>query len=163
MPEAYWTILGFGVAGAVVVLLWRPVRSAFREARFSRARREFRPQRERLEAKFVQLACSEESLHAPHWVDCEFGDDVAFVRNRLTGELAAFVAVTVATDEPDDLAPFDSDAVGNLRAGTAVFRFDRTHWDTDGRAILNLSPAEAIRAYEHSLEVVGQQLTHRGC
>ena len=24
----------------------------------------------------------------------------------------------------------------NLRAGTAVFRFDRDHWVTDGRAIL---------------------------
>ena len=46
--------------------------------------------------------------------------------------------------------------VGNLRAGTAIFRFDHTHWETEGRAILNLSPAEAIRLYQHDLEMVDQ-------
>ena len=46
----------------------------------------------------------------------------------------------------------------NLRSGTAIFRFDSSHWETDGRAILNLSPAEAIRFYRNDLEMIDQEL-----
>ena len=81
------------------------------------------------------------------WADCTFADDVAYVRNRTTGELSAFVAVTIAAEEFDRSPHGTADAVGNLQAGTAVFRFDRDHWVTDGRAILNLSPSEAIHYY----------------
>ena len=90
-----------------------------------------------------------------------FADDVAYVRNRTTGELSAFVAVTVATEESDRSIPRHADAVGNLQAGTAVFRFDRDHWVTDGRAILNLSPNEAVEYYHADLEIVGEELAHR--
>ena len=38
--------------------------------------------------------------------------------------------------------------MSNLRAATAVFRFDRNHWETDGRAIFNLSPAELEQVLE---------------
>jgi hypothetical protein len=49
----------------------------------------------------------------------------------------------------------------NLRAGTAVFRLDRDRWETEGRVILNLSPSEAIRTYQHDLEVVGREAAER--
>ncbi len=100
---------------------------------------------ERLEAKFVQLAAAH-AAQAPRWADCTFADDVAYVRSRTTGELSAFVAVTMATEDRTRL-PRPVGAVGNLQAGTAVFRFDRDHWETDGRAILNLSPNEAVHHY----------------
>ncbi len=86
---------------------------------------------------------------------------MAYVRNRTTGELSAFVAMTIAGEEVDDAPHGSADAVGNLQAGTAVFRFDRDHWVTDGRAILNLSPSEAIRYYHADLEIVGEELAHR--
>ena len=57
-------------------------------------------------------------------------------------------------------AGYAFDAVGNLQLGTAVFRFDRDHWETEGRAILNLSPSEAIRFYRNDLEKVGEELAH---
>ena len=53
------------------------------------------------------------------------------------------------------------DAIGNLQLGTAVFRFDRDHWETDGRAILNLSPSEAIRFFRKDLEKVGEEFAHK--
>lgn len=153
MAEAWWLILGGGALLAALTLLWRPLRMVARNAQFARARRYFRPQREHLEAKFVQLASARAAANTPHWFDCDFDDDVAYVRSRATGTLSAFVAVTVADNNSDDPAG-GGGAVGNLRVGTAVFRFDRGHWDTDGKAILDLSPSEAIRCYRDDLEMV---------
>jgi hypothetical protein len=93
--------------------------------------------------------------------DCNFADDVSYVRNRATGELSAFVAVSLAMEDPESVGSNSGDAVGNLQLGTAVFRFDRDHWETDGRTILNLSPSEAIRFFVNDLEKVGEEFAHR--
>jgi hypothetical protein len=162
MLDPWWILAGAAAILALLTFVWWPARTASREARFAQARRDFHTQRERLEAKFVQLAAADAKSRALHWDDCDFDDDVAYVRNRNTRELSAFVAVTVATDDFEDPAAGIGGLVGNLRAGTAVFRFDGDHWETDGRAILNLSPAEAIRFYQNDLEMVDQELAQRG-
>jgi acyl transferase domain-containing protein len=144
------------VAAVGVALAWPPVRSALRDSRLTAARRDFHRHREWLEAKFLGKAVNRVSSDSPRWVDCDFDNDVAYVRNRMTGELAAFVAITISID--------DTEATGrtapSLRAGTAVFRFDRKHWDTEGLALLNLTPAEAIRFYQDDLEIVAQEVAH---
>ena len=159
MPETYWilvpTVLVF-LAG--VGILWRPIRAAMRQSRLADARRDFHWQRERLEVKFIQLAWANAKPDRPRWADCEFDDDVSYVRNRSTGELSAFVAVTIVLEDPEHGLDLGLDAVAHRRAGTAIFRFDRNHWETDGRAILNLSPSEAIRFYQDDLEVIGEEL-----
>ena len=156
-----WLLLGtVGAFLALVVLVWRPARAAAREAKFARARRVFHTQRERLEAKFVQLASAHAAANGPRWADCDFDDDVAYVRNRSTKELAAFVEVSVAVDDLEPPSAGFSGLIDNRRVGTAVFRFDRDHWVTDGRAILNFSPSEAIHYYCDDLEVVGEELAH---
>jgi hypothetical protein len=146
---------------ALGVLLWRPKRRTSRTTPLTRAKQRFHVQRERLEMRFVQLAAAHVRPNAPRWADCTFDDDVAYVRNRTTGELSAFVAVTIAAEE-SDVSPYGaSDAVGNLQAGTAVFRFDRDHWETDGRAILNLSPSEVVYRSGNDLEIVSEDFAHR--
>jgi len=142
-------------------LFWRPMRAAWREARLAEARRDFHRQRERLEAKFVQLAAGRAKPDGPQWADCEFDDDVAYARSRSTGELSAFVAVSIEMEDIEDRSPDTPGAVGNLRAATAVFRFDGDHWETDGRAIFNLTPTEAIHFYQRDLEMVGQEVAQR--
>ena len=159
MPEACWVVFGISIAlTTAAALVWRPVRTALREARFARARRDFHRLRERLEMKFVQLASACDEPNAPDWADADFDDDVSYVRNRGTGEISAFVAVSLCRNGPDDPRP---GVGGDLRDGTAVFRFDRDHWDTDGRSILNLSPGEVIEFYQNALEVVGQESARR--
>lgn len=158
MSGAYWVVFGIGTTLATAALVWRPVQTTLREARFARARRDFHGQREHLEAKFVQLASARDKPNAPHWTDCDFDDDVSYVRNRGTGEISAFVAVSLWGDGADDPRPGIG---GDLQAGTAVFRFDRDHWDTEGRAILNLSPVEVIQFYQNDFEVVGQELARQ--
>ena len=162
MIESWWWILGGLLAIlAIAVLAWRPLRMAAREGRLTQAKRDFHRQRERLEAKFITLASAHPRPEAPRWIDCDFDDAVAYVRDRTSGELSAFVAVTVALEGVGHSTGSASDLIGNLRAGTAIFRFDTDHWETDGRVILNLSPSEAIRFYRNDLEIVGQELTGR--
>ena len=108
-----------------------------------------------------KLAAAHATPDAPQWTDCTFDDDVAYVRSRTTGKLSAFVAVTIASENVSGAAANTSDAVGNLQAGTAVFRFDLDHWETDGRAILNLSPSEAVQHFRNDLEFVAEEFAHR--
>jgi len=164
MPGSWWIVTAVGALLAILVLffMWYARRAALSEARFAQARRSFHLQRERLEAKFVQLAAAKARPNGPRWTESEFGDDVAYVRNRKSGELLAFGGVTVPVDEFEDAATAAiSDLIGNLRSGTVIFRFDGKHWDADGRAILNLSPAEAIRFYRNDLEMIDQELARR--
>ena len=48
----------------------------------------------------------------------------------------------------------DNPNVGNLRAATAVFKFEGDRWTTEGRAIFNLNPTEAIQHFQNDLELV---------
>ena len=160
----YWWLPIVAIVLLAALCLWYPRRRTSRRVRLTQAKRRFHAQRERLEAKFIQLAASNAKRNAPRWADCTFADDVAYVRDRTTGELSAFVAVSIGTDENDrsPRAAADAvDAIENLQGGTAVFRFDRDHWVTDGRAILNLSPSEAVHHYGENLEIIGEELAHR--
>ena len=69
--------------------------------------------------------------------------------------------MTIRLDEPSNPVMIESDLDDPSREATAVFRFDGRHWDTEGRAIFNLTPTEAIHFFERDLEMVGQELMHR--
>lgn len=158
-----WVTVCLLAAVVVLVLgtlLWRSQQSLPGSVPFAQAKRRFHTQREGLEAKFIRLASSRLGPEAPSWTDCSFADDVAYVRSRTTGELSAFVAVTVETEgEADPLDDFSGVGPG-YQAGTAVFRFDGEHWETDGQALLNVSPSEAVHRYRTDLEIVGEELAH---
>ncbi len=161
MSPSWWIALGLVLPLLALGIAWvsRPMKSAAREARLARARRSFHMQRERLEMKFIYLA-AEGASQGPHWDECDFDDDVAYVRHRTTGQLSAFVGVTVPINQLSEDAGINS-LLANLREGTAIFRFDRNRWETEGKALLNLSPDEAIRYYQNDLEVVDQELAPR--
>lgn len=163
MSVHFWILVAaaaFLLAGAG--LIWWPIRAARWEARYARARRDFHWQRERLEAKFVQLGLINTKGHAPRWTDCRFDDDVAYARNRATGELTAYVAAVI---ELDGFARGrllgGGSGLGGQGAATAVFRFEGDRWETDGRAIFKLSPTETIDFYQRDLQMVGQEVAQR--
>jgi hypothetical protein len=162
MPEPVWWIpIAFTMVAVVFLVLWRPFQAAAREARLTQARKEFHKQREWLEVKFISLAGTQGGPDSPRWSNCEFDDAVSYVRHRTTGELSAFVAVTVALEGIGHASNTATDLMSNLQAGTAVFRFEKVRWVTDGRVIHDLSPNEAIRAYQSDLEMVGQEMADR--
>jgi hypothetical protein len=158
-----WWYLGGGLLAGVLIgaiLAFRPMRARMLSAQFEKAKKEFRQRRERLEAAFFERASSSGKPRGLRWTNCDFENDISYARNRRTGELCAFVAVTISFEAIEGGLMEGVEAVGNLRAATAVFRLADGHWQTDGRAIFNLSPTEAIAYYQENLELVGQELAH---
>ena len=142
------------LAGATLALIyaWKQRRAPTVEASLESARDLFHLRREMLEARFMTLAAGSGKPRGLTWTDCDFDHRVSFARDRHTRQLRALVAVTIRFEAVEGGDMEDNPNVGNLRAATAVFRFDEGHWMTDGRAIFNLNPQEAIKYYQHELE-----------
>jgi hypothetical protein len=164
--DQWWIILGACAAGLAIATLgllfvWRPLRQSWRDAQLARYRKEFHRQRERLEAKFFQLASSSGRPRGLEWTGCDFDNDVIYARDRRSGEISAFVAVTISFEATIGGGMEDVEAVSNLRAATAVFRVQQGRWSTDGRAIFNLNPSEAVEYFHDNLELVGHEVAAR--
>jgi hypothetical protein len=155
-PQWWWIIGAFAAVAAIsLALLWRPMRKAWRADDLEPAQRAFRIQRERLEHRFFEIAAASGKPRGLRWADCDFDNDVTYARSRTRrGELQAFVGVTISFEAIEGGGMEDVEAVGNLRAATAVFHFDAGQWRTDGRAIFNLNPSETIDYYHDSLQRV---------
>ncbi len=162
MVGLVWVAIGVALtAGIVAFLIWKPVQSARRAARYERARKDFHRQRERLEAKFFQLAAASGKPRGLHWTSCDFDDDVSYARDRHSGDLCAFVAVTISFEAVEGGLMEEVEAVGDLKAATAMFRTQGDRWQTDGRALFNVNPVEAIDRFRDDLEVLGHELAAR--
>ena len=153
---AYWWLvvliaLMAAVAGACLLPRWRQHR---RELHLQQARRDFHRRREWLEARFVTLASQSGKPRGLAWTRCDFDDAVTFARDRTSGQLRAFVGVTIGFEAVEGGGMEEVAAVSNLRAATAVFYLQDKRWSTDGRAIFNLNPAQAIQHFQHELEAV---------
>ena len=148
-------LVGGAVGLSIAYIATRPRRRRkLEQAQYLSARRQFAFRREWLEAHFLTLAGKSGRPRGLAWADCEFDDGVSFARDRGSGELRALVGVTISFAAIEGGGMEDVEAVGDLRAATAVFRFDGAQWVTDGRAVFNLNPAETIRCYQHELEIV---------
>ncbi len=153
-------LIAAGVFIALFVLfalLWKPVCTIRREALFDRARGQFHRQRERLELQFFQMASATGRPRGLRWTDCDFDNAVSYARDRKTGQLSAFVACTIAFEAIPDGPMEGVEAVGNLRAATAVFVYGDNSWTTQGRVMFNLNPSEAIAFYQGVVEAVGAE------
>ena len=73
----------------------RPSKETRHAVEFQSGRKTFHQCRERLEAKFFELASSSGKPRGLRWTDVDFDDDVIYARHRHSGELSAFVAVTI--------------------------------------------------------------------
>ncbi len=114
---AAWWITAVAV-GAVLLCVaavgWRPLRARLREKQLARARRDFHLQRERLEAKFLTLASRSGKPRGLDWVRCDFEDAVLYARHRQSGELWAFVGVTIGFEAIAGGGMEEVEAVSNL-------------------------------------------------
>jgi hypothetical protein len=159
MDAFYWIVAAaVAVCGIIAaIMVWRPIQIARGEKMLARARREFHRQREQLEARFLTRAGSCGKPRGLRWSDCNFEDDVTYARDRRNRRLSAFVAVTISFEAVEGGGMEENENVRNLRAATAVFDYDRGRWNTDGRAIFNLNPTEAIQFYQANLELVAHE------
>jgi hypothetical protein len=146
-----------GIFGLISVVTWLFITlhaARKRQAGIMEARHMFRRRREWLEAEFVTIASERRKPRDLVWADCEFDNDVAFARDRDTGQLRALVGVTISFEAEEGGSMEDVEAVCSLRAATAVFSYRKGAWTTEGRAVFNLNPEQTIRRYQHELEVL---------
>ena len=152
----YWLIPLLVIAIlALVIVIWRPLRSFGKEMQIERARELFKLQRERLEAQFLKAAAATGKPRGLRWKDCQWDDAVEFVRERSSGQIAALVAVTIQFEAIEGSDMEGLPAVGNLRNASAVFFFQKGHWLTVGKAVFNMNPDEALAHFKNQYERVG--------
>ena len=149
-----WLWLALAVVSAMVVAAFVVGRTKRREPMsLEKARRLFHLRREWLEANFFTIVSKSGKPRGLIWTEIIFADDVAFARDRKTGRLRALVAVTIHFAAVEGGGMEDNPNVGNPRAATAVFLLDGEAWATDGKAVMNLNPAETIQHYKEELEL----------
>ena len=149
-----WIVAGAVVLAAVGVYSYRPLRSLYLEIELERARELFLLQRERLEAKFLDLASATGKPKGLKWEGCEFHAPVALARDRNSRRLTAFVEVTIRFSAIEGGGMEEVEAVSNLRHATAIFHYDRGQWGSGGRALFNMNPREAIEHFQEQFEPV---------
>lgn len=152
MQPAFVVLLLLLLLGVVVAFGWRPLRRLLREIRIEHARELFNLQRARLEDEFFRAAASSGKPCGLRWNLCEWEQPVEFVRERATGQLAALVGVSIAFEAIEGGDMEGVEAVANLRNASAVFVFDRGHWQTTGKAIFNMNPDEALHHFRNQYE-----------
>jgi hypothetical protein len=155
MGTFWWIFPALVTAVAVLTwLVWPHFRRRRDAIRLERARRQFHLRREWLEADFLTLASARGKPRGLTWRDVEFSDEAVFATDRSTGELRAFVGVMIGFEAVAGGEMEDNPNVENIRLATAVFLFDDRHWQTEGRALFNLNPLEAIDRFQHELQIV---------
>ena len=157
MPEiSVVVVLAFTVVAVVSALLFvrKPLRNIRDHREATAGTRDFRLQREVLEAKFFDLASASGKPRGLRWLDCEWMDSVTFARDKKSGLLTAFVAVNIRFEAIEGGDMEDVAAVSNIRDAAAVFHYQNGRWGTGGRALFNMNPDDAILRLEGQFEPV---------
>lgn len=152
-----WTWIHTLTTVVVAVLVLIPLAARFLAPRMQarevrRAIEQFRVERERLEARFFDLASVAGKPRGLRWLDCDWQSDVTFARDVRTGLLTAFVAVNIRFEAVEGGDMEDVAAVGTVRDASAVFHYNRGVWGTGGRALFNMNPRDAVERLEGQFE-----------
>jgi hypothetical protein len=136
-------------------LAWAILRPSMFRRRVERARRQFERSRDTLEGMFFRAASTSGKPRGLAWTQCAFQPGVLLARDRANGELVGLVGVTIGFEAVEGGGMEEVEAVGNLRAATAVFTHNGRVWTTQGRAVFNLEPREVVTRYKDSLDAIG--------
>ncbi len=115
-----------------------------RQAETENAMKQFRMQRELLEAKFYDLARVSGKPRGLRWLDGDWQSDVTFAHACDTGLLTAFVGLHIRFEAIEGGDMEGVAAVDTVRDAAAVFHYQRGRWGTGGRVLMNMNPAEAV-------------------
>lgn len=137
-------------AGFVLLMLRKPLR----RRRQAAGREAFPAQRPRAERQFFDAAVASGKPRGLRWKECRFHEGQVFAIDRVSGAQYALVGVTVSFEAVQGGPMEDVEAVGNLRAATAVFVLHNGDWTTDGRAVFNLLPEETVARFQETLAPV---------
>jgi hypothetical protein len=148
----FWlAVLAIAVVALIAWVLSRPARNRRRTAR---ALAQFEQRRGEYQRQFLTAASATGKPRGLAWKKCDLQPGLVLARDRGNGELIALVGVTISFEAIEGGGMEEVEAVGNLRAATAVFHWNGRDWTTQGRAVFNLEPREALERYGASLEPI---------
>jgi hypothetical protein len=155
-------IIFLGLAGVAALgwawLIWRG-RSA--QTRFQEAVESF-PKQAGLSELFLTAANATGKPRGLRWKSCELQGEPIFATDRNTGEIYGLSGATIGFEAVAGGDMEDVEAVSDIRYVTAVFVYRDGRWQTDGRAIFNLEPAQAAERLGETTQFIEQQSRHVG-
>lgn len=151
MGQSWIVALAAVVAVVAVTFVWRQASASRRRRLRERALACFPRQLLDLESQFLAAAAATGKPRGLRWTSCRLEGPPSFAEDRVSKELYALVAATVSFEAIEGGDMEEVEAVGNLRAATAVFVHRDGEWTTDGRTVFNLEPAGALHHYRASL------------
>ncbi|QDU81228.1 hypothetical protein Pla110_29670 [Polystyrenella longa] len=105
--------------------------------------RRFGYQREHLEARFSELAITQNTPHDFKQVDCDWKSEVQFARDRMSGCIHALVSLEIILTP--NFRESDEHAGMKIRkSAVAVFYYQEGAWGTRGLALFNQTPTDAV-------------------
>lgn len=122
-----------------------------------KATRTFEGHRSSLQQLFLAAASATGKPRGLIWKQCDLHEGQLFAHDRVANEIYALAGVTIRFDAVAGGDMEEVEAVGNLRCATAVFAHRNGTWTTDGRALFNLEPHEALQRYRESLQPIAIQ------
>ncbi len=152
MKIAFLVLAGL-VLGWLAAIWWRRRRRAQRHALYQRAVAEF-PRQTGLAERFLTAANATGKPRGLIWSSCELQGQPLFATDHKTGEIYALSGATIGFEAVPGGDMEEVEAVGDIRYVTAIFVFREGQWATDGRAMFNLEPAQALERAAESLQRV---------
>ncbi|MCC7475079.1 MAG: hypothetical protein IT425_06760 [Pirellulales bacterium] len=140
---------------AILGIVWVFVRPSVFARRLQNALQRFEQRRQLLEGAFFQSASKSGKPRGLVWKQCAFQPGLQLARDRANGDLIGLVGVSVSFEPLEGGGMEEVEAVGKLRAATAVFTYHRGNWSTQGKVIFNLEPHEVLERYGSSLDPLG--------
>jgi hypothetical protein len=137
---------------AVVAVAAIPLARAMEQRELRKALQLFRLRREMLEARFFDVAKTIGKPRGLRWVECDWLHAVTFARDRESRLVTAFVSVNIRFEAVEGGDMEDVAAVSTVREGSAVFHYRNGAWGTGGRALFNMTPADAITQLSSQFE-----------
>lgn len=107
-----------------------------------------------LAEQFLTAANTTGKPRGLRWKSCELEGEPVFARDRASGEIFALTGASIGFEAIEGGDMEDVEAVGNIRYVSAVFVYRDGRWQTDGRAIFNLEPAQAMERLRETSEFI---------
>jgi hypothetical protein len=143
------------VVVVVAIYVWRTWRRGRRRMSEERAAADFARATPRLQEDFRAAANVSGKPRGLRWKSCEFQGPLFLARDRANDELVGLVGATIAFEAIEGGGMEEVEAVGNLRAVTAILTWSGFDWTTTGKAVFNLEPPEVLQQYSENLTKVG--------
>jgi hypothetical protein len=145
-------LLGFAIVVAVTWgwIVWRRRNAA---ARFRAAVESF-PKQHGLGELFLTAANATGKPRGLRWKSCELQGEPIFATGD-AGEIYGLSGATIGFEAIPGGDMEDVEAVSDIRYVTAVFVYREGCWQTDGRALFNLEPAQALERLAETTQFSG--------